>query len=181
MRVQRISFNHSDIPPSVRSAIVEPPLWAVLAQQRASWLDLVLRVLRASKSNLVASANGVRWDKPAAAVAHEDEDVIAARWVEPLHHTVPALVPSARAEPHLPTVFPEEGRGLHLDADELSLDLGDYVVVGAVPNRDIDARPAACQPHHRGCLTQISLLKSVHVKERTFALGRNQVRAPLSS
>ena len=78
MRLQRISFNHSDIPPSVRSAIVEPSLGPVVLKQRTPSSDLELRVFRAAKADRGRALDPVRGNEPAPSITYMDEEVVTA-------------------------------------------------------------------------------------------------------
>jgi hypothetical protein len=149
MRLQRISFGRSDIPPSVKRDDCRGGLLSVRVGQWRAWFDFELRVLRTTEHNLQTAFDRMGGDAPAPAISDEDEEEFAERRVEPLDQAAPALVAAARADVHAPAVEPEGRAGLHLHPNQPLPELGDEVAVRAVAGREVDPRPFGREPLHR--------------------------------
>src|SRR3954465_6605035 len=98
MRLQRISFNHSDIPPSCCPPHVITRPESRAREQRLARRDLELGVFAATEQHGVGTTELVGWQKPAPSVADVDEDVLAKHRVEVLDDSVPAAVTALRAQ-----------------------------------------------------------------------------------
>lgn len=100
--------------------------------------------------------------KPASPIANQDEEEVDCRWIEPLRSAVPASVAATRRDCHVPAFatassLRPEGRGLHLDPNQLAVELRHQVDVRAMPDWDPDMRTLAREPLHRRELAQVAL------------------------
>src|SRR4051794_1084953 len=105
MRLQRISFNHSDIPPSWCAPHVITRLESHAREQRLPTRDLELSVFAATEQHGIGATELVSRQKPAPAIPHVDEDVFAEPRVEVLDDSVPAPVAALRAQRHHPAAL----------------------------------------------------------------------------
>ena len=101
--LQPVSFNHSDIPPSVSEGECRAFIRPGPGKQWATSLDLEVGVFRTTEKDLRAPSERWRRDEPAPPVGDEHEEAVAAGAIEQLRHAVPALVPAAGAQGHLPS------------------------------------------------------------------------------
>ena len=124
---------------------------------RVSRLDLEVRVLGTSENQASSAAEVRRRDEPPSPITHEDEQIVTARSVELLRHTVPALIASSRADGHRPPLLDELGGGLDLDANEVTAEVRDEVVEGAMEERLEDRISADGKPGNRRQLSEIAL------------------------
>src|SRR3954462_8904872 len=102
MRLQRISFGRSDIPPSQSGGDCRGALFVFAAGQRPPCFNLELGVLRPTERDVRIAAQRVRWDAPPTTVAHDHGQVVAALRIEALDEPVPALVTTPRAHRDVP-------------------------------------------------------------------------------
>jgi hypothetical protein len=153
MRLQRISFGRSDIPPDLGDDDCRGG-----RRDRVAPLDLELDVLRAAKPDSPAAAYPGRRDEPLASVPDQDEEVIEPGRVEALHQSTPTLIAAASAKRDLPAALMEPGACLYLHADEFAGEVCDEVIVRAMAQRNGHARTNSCQPVQRGPLSKVPLL-----------------------
>src|SRR5687768_3302751 len=85
-------------------------------------------------------------NEPLAAVGHEHEQVIETIQVERLDETAPAAVSTPCAHRYRPALLVTERRGLHLDACEAAIEIGDQIVMRAVAERNRDMRTLGHEP-----------------------------------
>jgi hypothetical protein len=174
MRLQRISFGRSDIPPRVKLDDCRGVQVARCARDWIASLDLELRVLRPTQEDLSTAPQCARGNEPATPVSHEHEQVVAPRRIEAFDQPRPTLVPAVCRETHLPATS-EERRGLHLDTKQPPIEVGNEVVVRAVPEGDRDLRSLVDQPGERRQFADVTLFaRREHRREHTFDGGRNQ-------
>src|SRR6478735_4686502 len=102
MRLQRISFSHSDIPPGLwRGDCRSPPLRR-LDREWAARLNLEFAVLWPTNHDRRLALDPNRGNEPSPAIADLDEDEFAPGGVEALRDLVPALIAAAGANGNRP-------------------------------------------------------------------------------
>ena len=108
MRLQRISFGHSDIPPSWSGGDCRGRELA--AGSGRPGLDLELGVLRPAEDDSSPALDCVSRNEPPPPIADDNEQTIAARASKPLHETAPALIAAASAHRDAPAPLMERDR-----------------------------------------------------------------------
>jgi hypothetical protein len=150
MRLQRISFGRSDIPPRVKGDDCRAGVARRVVRHRTTSLDLKLGVFRTSQRHRCTTVESCGRDAPAAAVRDNGEQVVALGRVEALHEPVPALVSASRTNADGPALLAKKCARLDLYAKKALFDHGDEIEVGAVPHRHADQGALGREPLHRG-------------------------------
>jgi hypothetical protein len=162
MRLQRISFGRSDIPPRGRNPDSRVGSRLCTGGYGIPPLNLELRILRATELDAGSSIECRGGDEPAAPIADKDEQVIAARGIQPLDEAAPTLVATPRADADRPASLDPIGACLDLDTKKAAVQLGDQVSVGAVPDGYGELGTLTGKPRHRRQLANVPLLTPIH-------------------
>jgi hypothetical protein len=174
MRLQRIPFDRSGIPPRRRGLDCRAALRSRRVRDRLASLDLVIGVFRAAEVQTRAASERLRGNEPPPSVPSQYEEVVASGGIQALDQAAPAPVAATGANADRPAI-PNPARAcLYLHTEELSVKVRDQVVVRAVKERHRHGRPSRGKPDHRGQLADITLLPRIHatsVRPRVSVAG----------
>ena len=92
MRLQRIPFDRSGIPPGRSSLAFGQSLSRCPTEERTAWLHLEFGIFRPTQSEEGARFEAMGWDEPPPAVAHMYEQPVASRRVEVFDDPAPTLI-----------------------------------------------------------------------------------------
>src|SRR3954451_10523502 len=130
MRLQRIPFDRSGIPPDVGTGDCRSPLRDRLETEGRPGLDLELAVFPAAEDDRGLTLHTRGWDEPSATIADMRKEKVTAVAVPAFRDLVPALVATARAYGDRPVTDGRPGdRRLDLDPHDAPGHLGYQVVV----------------------------------------------------
>ncbi len=118
---------------------------------------LELRVLRTAQNDRPAALDLGGRNEPATSIFSEHEKEVAARGVEGLDDSVPALVAAQGRELDTEAAAVAPGAGLDLNPDQSSADLSDQVVVRTVKQGKGDVGADLGQPMDRCRLAEVAL------------------------
>ena len=83
-----------------------------------------------------------RGNEPAPAIPDQNEEVVEARRIQSLHQPVPALIASAGAEGHIPSILDGAGRSLHLHPDYAAIELSEKIPIATAADRNRNRGPS---------------------------------------